>query len=57
MIINIDEIEKMIIEIKRVELIYWILIFLVIIFNKGFCLVKYINIFYVMIVNVLIIIV
>ena len=52
-----DEIEKMIIETKRAELIHWISILPVIIFNKGPRLVKYINIFYAMIANVPIIIV
>ncbi len=57
MTINIDEIEKMIIETKRAELIHWISILPVIIFNKGPRVVKYINIFYAMIANVPIIIV
>ncbi|MEZ2095096.1 glycosyl-4,4'-diaponeurosporenoate acyltransferase, partial [Staphylococcus aureus] len=57
MTINTDEIEKMIIETKRAELIHWISILPVIIFIKGPGLVKYINVFYAMIANVPIIIV
>ncbi len=52
MTINTDEIEKMIIETKRAELIHWISILPVIIFNKGSRLVKYINIFYAMMANI-----
>ncbi|CDR26156.1 Glycosyl-4%2C4-diaponeurosporenoate acyltransferase precursor [Staphylococcus schweitzeri] len=55
--INTYEVEKMIIETKRAELIHLLSILPVIMFNKSSRLVKYTNIFYTIIANVPIIIV